>query len=68
MLETPEYERGKKLADLARFDYINGELFHERLALPDFDRAMREKLLYKCQAPWACPRRRALPRYRRADG
>ncbi len=53
VLDTPEPERGKKLdADLARFDYINGELFHERLPLPDFDRAMRDKLLYACGFNW----------------
>jgi hypothetical protein len=49
VLDTPKEERGKKLdADLARFDYINGDLFHEPLPLPDFDRAMREKLLCVC--------------------
>jgi N-6 DNA Methylase len=53
VLDTPEMERGKKLdGDLARFDYINGELFHERLPLPDFDRAMRDKLLYACGFNW----------------
>jgi hypothetical protein len=53
VLDTPETQRGNKLdADLARFDYINGELFHERLPLPDFDRAMREKLLYACGFNW----------------
>ncbi|MDQ6703219.1 MAG: N-6 DNA methylase [Pseudomonadota bacterium] len=53
VLDTPETERGKKLdGDLSRFDYINGELFHERLPLPDFDRAMREKLLYACSFNW----------------
>lgn len=53
VLDTPEEERGNKLdADLARFDYINGELFHERLPLPDFDRAMREKLLFACGFNW----------------
>lgn len=53
VLDTPETERGNKLdADLARFDYINGELFRERLPLPDFDRAMREKLLYACGFNW----------------
>jgi hypothetical protein len=53
VLDTPETERGKKLdGDLARFDYINGELFHERLPLPDFDRAMRDKLLYACGFNW----------------
>jgi hypothetical protein len=53
VLDTPEPERGKKLdGDLARFDYINGERFHERLPLPDFDRSMREKLLYACGFNW----------------
>ncbi|MDQ6702461.1 MAG: N-6 DNA methylase, partial [Pseudomonadota bacterium] len=53
VLDTPQSERGKKLdGDLARFDYINGELFHERLPLPDFDRAMRDKLLYACGFNW----------------
>ncbi|MGH6850944.1 MAG: class I SAM-dependent DNA methyltransferase, partial [Methylocella sp.] len=53
VLDTPEKKRGNKLdADLARFEYINGELFHERLPLPDFDRGMREKLLYACGFNW----------------
>jgi hypothetical protein len=53
VLDTPEEERGKRLdADLARFPYVDGELFLERLALPDFDRAMREKLLYACGFNW----------------
>jgi hypothetical protein len=53
VLDTPETERGKRLdADLARFPYVNGDLFQERLPLPDFDRAMREKLLYACGFNW----------------
>ncbi|MGH6856700.1 MAG: DNA methyltransferase [Methylocella sp.] len=53
VLDTPETVRGNKLdGDLARFDYINGELFRERLPLPDFDRAMRDKLLYACGFNW----------------
>jgi hypothetical protein len=53
VLDTPEEERGKKLdADLARFSYVNGELFHEHLLLPDFDRAMRDKPLYACGFNW----------------
>src|SRR3984893_11235975 len=53
VLDTPETERGKKLdGDLGLFDYINGELFHDRLPLPDFDRAMRDKLLYACGFNW----------------
>ena len=53
VLNTPEAARGKKLdADLAAFPYINGELFAERLPLPDFDRDMREKLLAACGFFW----------------
>lgn len=53
VLDTPEDRRGKKLdSDLARFPYVNGQLFHERLPLPDFDRAMREKLLSACGFNW----------------
>ncbi len=53
VLDTPETDRGHKLdGDLARFDYINGELFRERLPLPDFDRAMRDKLLNACGFNW----------------
>jgi type II restriction/modification system DNA methylase subunit YeeA len=53
VLDTPEPERSKRLdADLARFPYVNGGLFRERLPLPDFDRAMRDKLLYACGFNW----------------
>jgi hypothetical protein len=53
VLDTPNNRRSTRLdADLARFDYINGELFNERLPLPDFDRAMRDKLLNACGFIW----------------
>ncbi|GGH08363.1 methylase [Alsobacter metallidurans] len=53
VLNTPADQRQTTLdADLAQFDYINGDLFAERLPLPAFDRAMREKLLYACGFNW----------------
>jgi hypothetical protein len=38
--------------DLARFPYINGELFAEPLPIPSFNRAMRERLLEACGFSW----------------
>lgn len=53
VLNTPPEKRQKHLdADLAEFPYINGQLFAERLALPAFTSAMREKLLACCQFSW----------------
>ncbi len=46
VLNTPTDKRQKSLdEDLNRFPYINGDLFAEVLPIPDFDRAMRERLL-----------------------
>ena len=43
----------KKLDDdLARFPYINGDLFAERLPTPAFDSKMRELLLEACEFKW----------------
>ena len=53
VLNTPEPKRHKTLdADLAQFPYVNGDLFAESLALPSFDRAMRNKLLEACAFNW----------------
>ena len=38
--------------DLARFPYINGQLFAERLPISSFDRQMRELLLEACDFSW----------------
>lgn len=38
--------------DLAQFEYINGELFAERLAVASFDADMREKLLTAASFGW----------------
>ena len=46
VLDTPETERQNTLdEDLARFPYVNGELFDGPLRIPAFDTTMREVLL-----------------------
>ena len=51
VLDTPEDRRQAKLdEDLARFPYVNGDLFSEPLRIPDFDAAMRQALLDACPA------------------
>lgn len=53
VLNTPEDRRAKTLdADLAKFPYINGDLFAEHLEMPSFTRAMRDKLLEACGFHW----------------
>ncbi|WP_333780222.1 DNA methyltransferase [Brevundimonas vesicularis] len=53
VLNTPTDKRQKSLdEDLNRFPYINGDLFAEVLPIPDFDRAMRERLLEACGFSW----------------
>ena len=54
VLDTPEAERQKTLdADLARFPYVNGELFDGPLLIPAFDAAMRSALLDVCRFDWS---------------
>ena len=46
VLDTPEAERQRTLdEDIARFPYVNGELFDGPLRIPAFDAAMRGALL-----------------------
>ena len=53
VLNTPEDARHKTLsAELAKFPYVNGDLFAEGLPQPSFDRDMREKLLNVCGFRW----------------
>lgn len=53
VLNTPEDARHKTLsAELAKFPYVNGDLFAESLPQPSFDRDMREKLLNVCGFRW----------------
>ena len=54
VLDTPESERLATLdEDLARFPYVNGDLFDGPLRIPAFDSAMRGKLLDVCRFDWS---------------
>ncbi len=54
VLNTPEARRGKKLDEqLAAFPYVNGRLFAEPLAFPDFDADMRETLFSCISLDWS---------------
>ena len=54
VLNTPEDARAAILdEDLARFPYVNGELFAERISIPDFSAEMREQLLAACRFNWS---------------
>ena len=54
MLDTPEDERAATLdEDLARFPYINGDLFEGHLRTFSFDSAMRGALLDACRFDWS---------------
>jgi len=53
VLNQPETRRQTTLdADLALFPYINGDLFAERLPLPDFNAGMRSTLLDASAFNW----------------
>ena len=54
VLDTPVDRRQTKLdEDLARFPYVNGDLFAARLTIPDFDAEMRAALIDACHFDWA---------------
>ena len=54
VLDTPEGERAATLdEDLARFPYVNGDLFEGHLRTFSFDAAMREALLDACRFDWS---------------
>ena len=54
VLDTPEDERPNNLdEDLARFPYVNGDLFDGPLRIPSFDASMRERLLDACRFDWS---------------
>ena len=54
ILNTPENERLATLDDdLARFPYVNGELFESHLRIPAFSSEMRETLLECCRFNWS---------------
>ena len=52
-LNTPEDRRQETLdEDLARFPYVNGDLFCDTLSIPEFDAGMRKALLDACRFDW----------------
>ena len=54
VLDTPQAERLATLdEDLARFPYINGDLFNGPLRIPAFNSGMRERLLDLCRFDWS---------------
>lgn len=53
VLNTPPERRQRSLdEDLARFPYINGDLFAVPLPIPAFNKAMRDRLLEACGFSW----------------
>ena len=54
VLDTPEEHRQSTLdEDLARFPYVNGDLFKGSLHIPHFNAAMRNALLECCRFDWS---------------
>lgn len=54
VLNEPEDTRQANLDEELRvFPYVNGDLFAERLRVPSFNAAMREKLLAACDFDWS---------------
>ena len=54
VLNTPVDQRQAKTdEDLARFPYVNGDLFAAKLNITDFDAAMRAALIDACRFDWA---------------
>lgn len=54
ILDTPPEKRQKTLdEDLARFPYVNGQLFADRIDTPSFDAQMRAALLECCYFDWS---------------
>lgn len=55
VLDTPHEQRVKQVLlseELKRFEYINGNLFTERLSFADFDQKTRKILLECCYVDW----------------
>ena len=54
VLNTPVDARSRHLdEDLARFPYVNGDLFRERLLIPSFNPEMRQRLIDACHFNWS---------------
>lgn len=53
-LDKPAEQRSTSLDDLlARFPYVNGGLFRDRLDIPSFNKPIRDTLLAACYIDWA---------------
>lgn len=53
VLNTPVEQRQRTLdQDLAQFQYVNGDLFEERLSIPSFNADMRNQLIAACNFSW----------------
>ena len=53
-LNTPDDCRSKNLDDdLARFPYVNGDLFRDPLLIPSFNPDMRQRLIDACSFNWS---------------
>ncbi len=54
VLNMPVDHRSKILdEDLARFPYVNGDLFREQLPIPSFNSEMRQRLIDACHFNWS---------------
>ena len=54
VLDTPIDKRSSALdEDLARFPYVNGDLFRSPLRIPAFDSEMRQRLIDACRFDWS---------------
>ncbi len=54
VLNMPVDHRSRILdEDLARFPYVNGDLFREPLRIPSFDSEMRQRLIDACHFNWS---------------
>ena len=54
VLDTPVAQRQTKIdEDLSRFPYVNGDLFADKLSIPDFDAAMRTAVIDACRFDWS---------------
>ena len=54
VLNTPVDRRPTILdEDLARFPYVNGDLFREQLLIPSFNPEMRQRLIDACHFNWS---------------
>lgn len=53
ILNTPENERQKSIPEyLNAFPYVNGRLFEERIAPPNFTKKMKTSLIKTCKFKW----------------